>query len=299
MCYLLLAMAETNWFARIESQRFFDELAPNMTIGRWSSWLQEGKPGSGRSVRSAETFDHDGLFFVDDVITGPRCADMADAVLALRAAGLPALFAYVYDQFWEPLAVAAQATESLIGPVVALADIWAWYLSAGGAEQGWAAHRGTYALEKAASGATATVNVWIPLVDVCAENACMWAVPLSDDPDYPANLERCSGIAAGKPLPARAGTLVGWNANVLHWGGQMSPKAKTPRISLSFTLRAADNLADYSVLPGNMDFRARLDLIAQMVGTYVEHVTELPNYVVRWAAMIRQLSVHIQRAGLR
>ena len=116
MCYLLFAMAETNWFARIESQRFFNELAPNLTIGQWTTWLHESKPDSGQTVRGAETFNRDGLFFVDDVIVRERCAAMADAVLALHAAGLPTLFAYVYDQFWEPLAVAARAAESLVGP---------------------------------------------------------------------------------------------------------------------------------------------------------------------------------------
>ena len=108
------------------------------------------------------------------------------------------------------------------------------------------------------------MNVWIALSDVGEESACMHVVPFDRDPHYPNALDRVDvDPALAIPLPVPAGSVLAWNANVLHWGGEMKPGAP-PRVSMSFTLRRA-------ALPSSRraaTFEARVDLVADMLVTY-------------------------------
>jgi hypothetical protein len=258
-------------FARLEPPQAWEARAwPRLGERHWEPPAQALADARGQLAT-------EGWIRLGGVLAPEEASALADGVRRLEADGLPALFAYVFDPLWQVPARFARALEHVLGgPFDLVRDVWAWHVPPGRA--GWAPHRGVYEVSRSASGAPGFVNVWIALTLANEENAGMWLVPLPRDPAYP-NALRDHGAAEGGraiPLDAQPGTLLAWNANALHWGGASSAQATTPRVSFSFSLRAAwarDSDAVYASLEtlpltGPQTVRERLDLLAEMVDTY-------------------------------
>lgn len=262
--------------ARYASPDWFLGLAPALTIG-----CQARPPAATTSQPcvndvARHRFALDGYFNVPEVIGRSTCSLLADAVRSLTAQGAPALLVYVYDQVWDLVAPVSAALRELTGADYdAIPDVWAWHLRGGRDPSGWRPHRGTYVnpCQPNTSGLRQPplINVWIPLVDVDERNACMWAVPLRQDTDYPDRMERLQSTAAAKPLPASEGSMVGWDSNVLHWGGAMAADPSLERIAVSFTM-ANRQASPISIDQRLQVLRFRLSLIGDMLRTYAEFV---------------------------
>lgn len=178
---------------------------------------------------------------------------LADALRCLHDANIPTPFLYVFDEPWALATMLAPTWTALLGSVPrVLPDVWAWYLTEG---RGWTAHRGVD------DPMTRLVNVWIALTDVGVESACMNVVPL--------------GASDSIVLPVPAGSMLAWNAYVLHWGGDMEPNAP-PRASLSFTLDVDSNPER------TPSFEERVDLVADMLVTY-EKSANVGGVWLEWA----------------
>lgn len=195
---------------------------------------------------------------------------LAEGLRRLHEANIPTPFAYVFDEAWAVATKLAPVFEALIGaPACVLPDIWAWYVTTGA--RGWTPHRGV------TERGTSLVNVWISLSDVGEESACMHVVPLERDPFFPNDLERIDvDPSLAIPLPVPAGSVLAWNANVLHWGGEMKPGAP-PRASMSFTLRPGEPSATPT-------FEERVDLVADMLLTYSDSA-KLTGPWLDWARL--------------
>lgn len=288
-------MARVEWkrgglVAAIENEAFFHELAPDLPI---SPTIELATRGAVPGAPPFASWPASGHLAIPGLVAPDEARRMANAIRALVYAGVPALFAYVYDAFWMPLGPLLAALEPLVGRCHALRDVWAWLVPIGDQHGGWKPHRGTYVVERTSSGAPGTINVWIALTDTTPDNACMHAVPLDRDVAYPSRLDDVSvdpQLAA--PLPAAAGTALAWDSNLLHWGGRSSARARAPRISFSYTLRASE-LPSPGTEPvdfEHLSFRARLDLIAQMIGIYGENEPP-PEPIRTWARMLALLDV--------
>jgi hypothetical protein len=195
---------------------------------------------------------------------------LADALRCLHDATIPTPFLYVFDEPWALATMLAPTWTALLGATPrVLPDVWAWYIAEG---RGWAAHRGVE------DPATPLVNVWIALSDVGLESACMHVVPLggSSERRRPAF---GGSVDEAVPLPVPAGSVLAWNAYVLHWGGEMKPGAP-PRASLSFTL-------DPRALPERTpSFEERVDLVADMLVLY-ENSANVTGPWLEWANLWR------------
>lgn len=242
--------------------------------------------------RAREGLRSDGWLALGGLLDSSEAAAMAGAIRDLHAQGIPPLFAYVFDPFWQVPARFAQAIERVLGEAFdLLPDVWAWHVEPGAS--GWPAHRGVYEHLRSERGTPGFLNVWIALTLADRDHAGMWVVPLPRDPAYP-NAMQDHGASGreGVPLAAPPGTLLAWDANVLHWGGPSLASAVEPRISFSYTLRAAwlrDRRADEPVIPlaGPRTLRERLDLLAEMVDTYGHH--GVPEGVRLWARAVSTL----------
>ena len=143
-------------------------------------------------------------------------------------------------------------------------------------------------------GAPQVLSVWLPLVDVSAENGCMMVVPRQldahfskrfnyahmrpalppDEADGPTEVRFDLGSA--HPLaPLRAGSIVAWVGNLIHWGTNCIPDADgVARTSVGFNF-LADGARLQSGLPPltradarALDLPARLALIARSLLAY-------------------------------
>ena len=151
-------------------------------------------------------------------------------------------------------------------------------------------------------GATMMLSIWLPLNEVTSDNGCMMVVPRSLDPHFAKRFEYAHmrpamppGTSKGKdgvrevmeirfdlssvrPLaPLKAGTLVAWAGNLIHWGTCCTPESvKPPRCSVGFNFLAmgAQPLQEGRALLSRSDTRAyvhvadRLALIATSLLAY-------------------------------
>lgn len=269
------------------------EIAPGLTIRGAVAPPASPTPPAERPAHAALLAE--GLGRLGAVASIDLCARLVSAIEALHALELPAAFVYAFDEAWALGERVRERIASLVGQDYALVeDVWAWLIRPGSA--GWPAHRG---ISRVVLGREApeVINVWIALTDVTPERACMHAVPLVDDPGYPASLERIEAPPAeARPLPAPAGDALFWNANVLHWGGRCAVQAAGPRVSCSFTLCRADATARFPELKllrplTGFDLAARMDALARMVLVYGDADRGDVRAVVReWAAVTHALA---------
>jgi ectoine hydroxylase-related dioxygenase (phytanoyl-CoA dioxygenase family) len=221
---------------------------------------------------------------------------------ALHERQLPASFVYAFDEAWaigdrlrRRISRAVQHDYALVE------DVWGFLVPPGTA--GWPAHRGIsdVVLDRAAPE---ILNVWVALTDVTVDRACMHAVPLPEDPRYPASLASVDTAvaphAAITAMPVDAGDALLWNANVLHWGGRCSPSAAGARASCSFTLLRADAAAKFPEMKllrplEQLDLQARMDVLARMVLVYGDPERgDVAEGVREWAVLTLALATRFR-----
>ena len=224
---------------------------------------------------------------------------------ALRKAGVPTYFIWVYDESWQLLWSMWRHAEHILGGECLLEPSFAAYhldhATARSAQNEYVGnnfalpHRDyTFADSYDSTGNPTVLTVWVPVCDVDVDNGCMcvpaahhrrppppppqctvvlpppvgpWAchgacryvVPREFDPNYERDdvyqhmMVQSTGWQEGKsylsfpvagvrPLaPARAGAMLAWHGNVVHWGGQCHQSAASrPRASLAWVFRRAD-----------------------------------------------------------
>lgn len=273
-------MSFAEFVRRVESPDTFRALSSHLHVGEPidDAPLPVDDAALAEALRG---FHADGYLVLERLLPPDLCDALASGATQLRAAGFPSLFLFAYDEAWRAVFGLARVLDAVLGPDHGVVpDVWAWHLERGAAERGWAVHRGLYHDVRDANGRPQFVNLWIPVTDVDPTNACMYVVPTPLDAGYPAS-KRVSDtdLANARPVPAPRGSVVLWNANVLHWGGKMTPQASSDRISLSFSAHAPR--ADGDLGP-RITFHERIDLLADMILVYGHHAPDLGD-AVRWA----------------
>lgn len=216
---------------------------------------------------------------------GAQCEQLRDAVDAIVIDGSPATLVYAFDAVWALGEAIRVAVSQYFGCAYDVAgDAWAWSIAPGGG-RGWTAHRGIshLVLDRARPE---VLNAWVALSDVSVDRACMHAVPLDVDAGYPGALERTDSVRAAVALPVSAGSVLAWNANVLHWGGECLPTARGRRTSCSFTLVRADSKSRIGlpiVRVGDLDLTSRIELIARQLMVYGEGQPDVSPQFLEWA----------------
>lgn len=155
-----------------------------------------------------------------------------------------------------------------------------------------------HAESNAEDGSPQILSIWIPLNDVDTQNGCMYVVPKEfdehfdkpeDDSHLKAAMWKDNGrtelrfdLACGRPLPAKAGSTLGWHGNLIHWGSKYfsssfsthtlsvvtflmrdllhrcGSKSLDPRVSVTCTFRLKKGRPTH--LQGEMDALSERDL---------------------------------------
>jgi hypothetical protein len=136
------------------------------------------------------------------------------------------------------------------------------------------------------------LTIWIPFTDATPLNSCIYVLPLSLDPNYPANtraltIDRFQDIRA---LPAKAGSVLGWNQYLLHWGSRSCSRAEQARISWGIYFQSGD-VALFDPLArklrGRLTFEERLVFIATAIARYAGR-SRLPSPLEKFVRSARK-----------
>jgi hypothetical protein len=219
-----------------------------------------------------------GYFRMPPLIAPEVTARMCNAVEILRNAGWPAVFTYVFDEFW-----AAWRTPSMVrllsdglgAGYLQTSGVWTYRVDPQQRGSGWPPHVDS-------RDDAERLTVWIPLTEATIDNGCMYVIPQDRvPPNLPGSYLDWTSISVQElgsllhsvtPLPAVAGSVLGWNQRLIHWGGGSTELAAGPRISIGAEfLRegARANRSELPVLDVNLpDFPTRLRVIGQAILTY-------------------------------
>jgi len=228
----------------------------------------------------AARFAEEGLVHTAPLIDEPLAAAMRAGVVALTRADWPPVFAWIYDEFWQvprsPSLIALFGR--LLGPGYRQTPhIWTHLVAGRRGSAGWRPHVDH-------QGAGMRLTVWIALSDATLDSGCMCVIPRHLMPAHLAGrwhdlaaIERrdvLDLLHASRPLPVRAGSVLAWDASLVHWGSARQSSGE-PRISFSMEFAAPD--ADLPGVPFSIagddaaarpDYETRLAIIARAIGLY-------------------------------
>ncbi|MFC4272211.1 hypothetical protein GQF03_14365 [Sneathiella chungangensis] len=249
-------------------------LAPDLTIGEPMNVKEIPFPDAALAEIS-EKFWTDGYLALPPLFDAQEIEPVLETVYTLGRHGIPPVFIYLYDQPWWMFARLGRLIRHFLGENYAiLPNLWAWHLSREG-DAGWPPHRDCDAKTVFGTGddrILMSLSLWLPLTDVDENNGCMYILPhgREETEDELTEIGKLNLLEA-TALPARAGCLLGWRQDVVHWGGRFGEAAKNPRVSLSFEFQnrafapLAEPLIDMSALP---PFADRLALIQEQFAKY-------------------------------
>ena len=242
-----------------------------MTEDDWCALLPELSIGAGGEVKEIP-FDPDqlsplsrslwekGYIAVPPVFSEDELRPLRQGMLRLSEATIPPVYIYLYDEPWQLFARLGEMLRHFLGEEYAiLPNLWAWHLSKAG-ETGWPLHRDCNAETVFGEGEDAilmSLSLWLPLTDVDESNGCMYVQPKNERTET--------------PLPAKAGSVLGWRQDLYHRGGTYGDNARNPRMSLSFEFQncAFDPLAEPLIDPRRLpDFLQRLNIIQAQFAKY-------------------------------
>ena len=288
---------QDEYLRHAESISFWREMNPHLTISDDPfakafapfDYVTEGK-------EVAQVKD-EGYFHINPVIPVADCEAIAKGVLRIVERGAHPLFVLLYDEYWQLIPRLGRILEPILGPDYrAVGDFWAWCVSPTAGPCGWSIHRDSWsAAELRDDGRPHRATIWIPFTDATPSNGCMYLVPTNRDENLPDNRTSYSvkNLQDVRALPASAGSILGWNQDVLHWGGRCSPYAPNPRISIAIYVESSEakpyrpnvRIDFQAALP----FQRRLAMIGAMIGIYQStfYIPEkFANTAKKWTSIL-------------
>ena len=184
-----------------------------------------------------ESFVQDGYFRTEPLFTSSAITRMRTGIENLRKAGWPPVFSFVYDQFWQISRTPSMLNmlSKMLGPNYRQSsDIWCYYIPPISGAKGWPPHTDGIEMPH-------RLTIWIPMLDATIDNACMYVIPRSNTPKSLGEFHHLKSVSladlrtllqGSRALPARAGSVLGWDFGLIHWGSS-STRLAQPRISIA------------------------------------------------------------------
>ncbi len=270
-------------------QEYWRALCPDMSIlDSYSPRRPNCAPlTSDQEAAAGKHLARHGYFQMPELTPIEVITRMHGSVEAVRAAGWPAVFTFVYDEFWSifrtpPL---AQFLNRQLGAgYVQTSPIWTYYVDPRKAASGWRPHVDSRLAER--------LTLWIPLTAATIGSGCIYVIPRDKVPDsLPDRFLDWSSVSRGElrvllqnvtPLPASPGAVLGWNHSLIHWGGPARDPRSAPRISISVEFIKEGVTPKRRETPvidtGLPNFATRLRAIGQAILAYEKFEPAMRRY---------------------
>lgn len=280
--------------AGMETPQWWQRLAPTMSICASTGRKVPVLPMPAENVRPLQTIlDREGYLHLQGVEPSELVTKLAGVVEDICARDLPAVFGFIYDEFWIPFLRLKSVVEAAFGaPYLMIPAFWAWHIDPRKGQAGWPPHRdrnNSLFPDKRPK----SLSVWVPLTAATPLNGCMYVVPAHRDLAYGVSGQTSPPqLTDVRALPGNPGDAFIWTQSLLHWGSRSSEMSTTPRISMSVEFQRADlsALEGFAFNPAVMlTFEQRLALTAAQIIKY-RHMqavgAELQAFALDWRARL-------------
>ena len=257
---------------------FWGGLCPDLTITEDRPICEAHGRHTGPELRQGDwelckqLISEDGYFAYESFFPQRNVDRLAACLKRLDAAGIPPVFCFLYDEFWEVLGQLDPLLADLLGPYTLLPAVWAWIVKP--TEQtAFAPHR-----DQARQTSVDDENhldyltLWIPLTDLNHLSSSICIVPASLDADYAKNTQRTrvEDLQDIRSLQVPRGSVLAWTVALAHWGTKQS-RFGEPRMSIGYYVQkvSAELLAEPPIdLKSPFSLRSRLQLVGQQILDY-------------------------------
>lgn len=258
------------------SPGFWRELNPDLSISDYPFQVLQPAPQTPTALLSEyrERMDEEAYFQTEPTLPEEMLACMRRAIESVKQVGLPALFAFVYDIFYQGLTHFDAAFTSVLGENYRLVPNFAVYhIEASDQGKGFAPHRDAeYRNAIDEHGMPTVITVWITVTEASPLNSCLYVVPKNRDPQYADSIGDLSVTADAfawedvRALPTKPGVMSCWSQYLFHWGSRASRRAKDPRITYAVYLQSGKiaPLEEQTVaVAAALSFEQRLSMICR------------------------------------
>lgn len=255
---------------------FWRELNPGLSISEHPFQVANlpPQPSSALLDEYRERMLEEAYFQTEPCLPADMLAAMRKAIESVKEAGLPAMFAFVYDIFYQGLTHFDGAFRAALGDNYRLVPNFAvYYIEATDQGKGFAPHRDAeYPNTIDAKGMPTVMTVWITITEANPLNSCLYIVPKHRDPQYADSISDLSVTADAfawedvRALPTPPGVMSCWSQYLFHWGSRASRRAREPRITYAVYLQSGEvePVEQQTVaVPGVLGFRERLSMICR------------------------------------
>jgi hypothetical protein len=229
-------------------EQFWQSLNPDLHISRFPlSDIACYKTDAAIVEQCRSRILKEGYFQAPPVISREKAERLSRVVIDFDRRNIAPVFAFIYDEFWQIFCGLNPLMRSLLGDGYRMTptEIWVWHIKQSASAAGWGPHRDMPGLDSVREDNTPRiVNTWIPLTDATPSNSCMYVLPTNLDANIPDKMDKSYRpyikLQDIRALPAEAGSALGWNTRILHWGGRSSEYAEQPRISVAMYFESKD-----------------------------------------------------------
>ena len=287
---------------------YWRELCPELSVtGGMSTAPEMVAISDQRIAELRRRMALEGYVVVPGMLSADTCQNLATGIQRVVDAGFPAPFAAVFDEYWQLAGQFRPLICGMVGEDARIsADFWMWCVDGVTEATGWSPHRdASTAIHKPSGGALPVMTLWIPFTDVDSHNGCISVLPKQHDPNLP-NAEPGKDIPMDalpyvRALHGRAGDLMCWDMEILHWGGVHTPHAKAPRVSFGFYAQSTSipPIGGGYYAPEQLpDFDTRLATIFNMILKYQGIWYEFPEDLMAIGRKITLVQQLVQRQKL-
>jgi len=276
---------------QLKDIEFWRSLCPDLSITPSQALTSLSSFGKDLQLRCddwvicKELINEDGYFAYDSWLDRGLINRLADCFSKLESNGIPCVFAFVYDEFWELLLQLDPMLKDLLGDYEILPAVWSWFVRHDN-QTAFTPHRDQVRdvlIED--DDHLDYLTIWIPLTDLDHLSSSICVFPASLDPDYEDSTPqiRIENMQDVRCLQGKRGSVFCWTTQLAHWGTKQSPHGQ-PRMSVGYFVQAngADPLEDSPLdLSVPMPLDQRLAIIGQQI---IDYSREADDGLLRAAA---------------
>ena len=230
-----------NLIHNFEDINYWKDMCPDLTVSNNAHEyvMDPYAIDEANITQSMGQLKDEGFFTLKKVLDISEVAPLLNAIKTIKDQGIPPIFSFLFDEYWAVVMRLSSVFKPIFGEEYwILPDFWAFYVTKGIKNRGWWLHRDLVLPVTQPDGMPKALTFWVALTEANPDNSCMYVLPKCFDKNFNHDLNKVDvDVEHVRAVPAKAGDILFWNPNIIHWGSHSSDYATNDRVSFAFYLQ--------------------------------------------------------------